>query len=244
LNAIRYAAFCDDVFRAEALGIAVNQLALAGDQAVAANQGEQFEQQLSQAAVENPTLEIYTTLANFYSKGGRVSQAIQAVDGALGTIPESDPTTRQRYQDFRFTLVELQKALEAVESQPNEPELQRIVANLWLQRGQLNFALPAYQRILELKPDDYAARRNVALLLIASDQLSPATQQITLAEQLAPEADKAFWQQLGAVVNDIESGNEEQAVTQLEQLAGSANSQDIALVSALRKLAERLRGAG
>ncbi len=140
--------------------------------------------------------------------------------------------------------MELQKALEAVESKPNEPELQRIVANLWLQRGQLNFALPAYQRILDLKPDDYAAQRNIALLLIASNQLSAAAQQIPLAEQLARDTDKLFWQQLATLVNDIEGGDTEHAAPLLEQLATSADSNDFALVGALRKLAEKLRGAG
>ncbi len=244
LQAIEYAPRCGDVFYAEGLSIAVNELARAGDEAVAVNEGAQFETILSEAAKQNPTLEVYTTLANFYSKAGRVNDAIGAVDGALAAIPQADATTRKRYEDFRFTLVELQKALDAANASPNDVELQRAVAQQWLARGQLNFALPAFQKVVQLKADDYAAQRSIVLLLIATDQLAPATQQLALAQKLAPDSDQVFWQRLNAVIADIQANNLSNATAQLEELAKSANSQDFALVSALRKLAEKLKGAG
>ena len=244
LAAIQAAPRCGDVFYAEGLSIAVNELARAGDEAVTANEGAQFETLVSEAAKQNPTLEVYTTLANFYSKAGRVTDALGAVDGALAAIPEADATTRKRYEDFRFTLVELQKALDAANASPNDVELQRAVAQQWLARGQLNFALPAFQKVIQLQADDYAAQRSIVLLLIATDQLAPATQQLAIAQKLAPESDQVFWQRLNAVITDIQTNNLPNATAQLEELAKSANSQDFALVSALRKLAEKLKGAG
>lgn len=244
LQAVEYAPRCGDVFFQEGLSIAVNQLAQAADQATAAGEQDQFEALVTQAAAASPTLEIYTTLANFYSRAGRVADAITATDGALATIPEADTTTRKRYQDFRFTLVELQNALDAANVSPTDPELQRTVAQQWLNRGQLDFALPAFQKVLQLKPDDYGAQRAATLLLIATDQLSPATAQIQLAQQLAPESDKAFWQQLGTVVTGVQRNDPNEATAILEELAKSANTQDLALVSALRKLADKLNGAG
>lgn len=244
LDAIAHALRCDDIFRPEGLSIAVSELTRAGDEAIAANEQDEFETIITGAATANPTLETYTILANFYSKLGRVPDAIAAIDGALAQIPESDAATSQRYEDFRFTLLELQKALDAANAAPNDPALQSALAQQWLARGQGNFALPAFQRVLALKPDDYAAQRNVALLMIAGDQLPSATQEIARAQQLAPEGDKAFWEQLNAIVTAIQSGDTGQAMGQLEALARDANPQDLALVSALRKLSEKLRGAG
>ncbi len=244
LKAIEYAPRCGETFFGEGLAIAVNELARAGELAFAANEADAFEKIVSEAAQKNPTLEIYTTLANFYSKAGRVAEAITAVDGALALIPARDATTRKRYEDFRFTLVELKNALEAANASPNDLELQRAVAKQWLARGQLDFALSAYQKVIRLNPDDYAAQRDVTLLLIAGDQLSPATQQIVLAQNLAPETDKSFWQRLSGVLNAIQQSDDATAITQLEELAKNANAQDFALVSALRKLAEKLKGAG
>lgn len=244
LEAIRNAPRCGDVFYAEGLSIAVNELARASDESLQANEGAAFEQIVAAAAQANPTLEIYTTLANFYSKAGRIPEAIAAVDHALAQIPATDTATTQRYKDFRFTLVELQSALDAVNASPNNPELQRTLAQQWIVRGQFNFALPVLKRVIELKPDDYSAHRNIALVLIATDQLEEAVQQVKRAEELAPQNEHEFWQRLSSVVQNIQSGNADAAVSQLDELAKAADKNDFALVSALRKLAENLKGAG
>jgi hypothetical protein len=52
------------------------------------------------------------------------------------------------------------------------------------------------------------------------------------------------WQKLGQVLQSIREGDTNRAITLLEELAGSADTGDFALVSALRKLAEKLKGAG
>lgn len=244
LKAIEYAPRCGDVFFSEGLSLAVNQLAIAGDEAVAAHEGDAFETMLTAETKTNPTLELYTTLANFYSKAGRVPEAIAAVDSALTKIGPTDADTRKRYEDFRFTLVELQKALDAAKQSPGDPELARAVAQQWLARGQIDLALPAFQHVVELKPDDYAAQRNVILLQIANDQLDLARPQIAHLQAISPDSDKPFWQGLATILNGIGTGDTTQAVAQLQELAKSASTQDFALVSALRKLADKLKGTG
>lgn len=244
LNAILYAPICGDVFYGEGLGIAVNELARASDEALKANEGAEFETVLNKAAATNPTLEIYTTLANYYSKAGKVEQAIAATDGALAHIAAEDTATQKRYQDFRFTLVELQKALDAARASPNDPEAQRAVAQQWLARGQMNFALPAFRQVLALKPDDYAAHRATALLLIATEQFGETLPELAFLEAHAPQTETELWQKLGAVLSARQSGDTNRAATILQELAKTANTQDFALVSALRKLAESLKGAG
>lgn len=244
LKTIELAPRCGDVFYGEGLAIAVNELARAATQAREAKQADEFEQRLVQAARTTPSLELFTTLANFYSTEGRVADAITATDGALGTIPESDTTTRKRYQDFRFTLVDLQKALDAANAAPNDAELQRALAEQWLARGQFDFALPAFQQVLRIKANDFAAQRNVALLLIATEQFEKAMPELARVQTLAPDSERPFWQRMSVAVNNIQKGNLAEAVPQLEELAKNVDRSDFALVSALRKLAEKLKGAG
>lgn len=244
LKAVQLAPQCGDVFFSEGLGIAVRAMASAGDAAVSAGQAAQFESALQAAASEHPSLEAFTTLANFYSKAGRIPDAIRAVDSALAQIPASDTTTRKRYEDFKFTLQELQSASEAAQAAPQDVEKQRALANQWLARGQFDFALPVFQKVAQLAPNDYAAQRQIALLLLAQNRLDDAAKQIVTAQSLAPAADQPLWQSLGKVITSIRQGNSTQAAAILQELAKQADSKDYALVSALRALAVQLQGAG
>lgn len=244
LEAVRRAPACGDVFINEGLSVAVAALARAGEKASLANQGSEFEQQLEQAVKTLPSLEVYTTLANFYSKAGRIPEAISAIDGALANMPNGDDATRKRYQDFRFTLVQLQQALEAAQAAPDDPEAQRAVANQWLARAQFDFALPAFERVASLKPDDYNARRNVALLLIATNQFTRAVQAAQTLAPIAPSQDRDLWQKLTTAILAVQNNDPAQATALVEELARNADKQDFALVSALRALAARLQGSG
>lgn len=242
LEAVRRSPACGDVFSNEGLSVAVEALARAGDEAVAANESAEFERLLNEAAQTTPSLEVYTTLANFYSKAGRISEAITAVDGALAHIRAQDEATRKRYQDFRFTLVELQKALAAAQAAPNDPEAQRAVADQWLARGQLDFALAAYQKILQLASNDFAAQRNEALLLIAADKLDAGLNALTRVQTLAPDAERPYWQRFSVLVNNVLKGDFAAATPSLEEFAKNVDRNDFALVSALRALATKIQG--
>lgn len=244
LDALRLAPRCGDVFEGEGRSIAAQVLAAAGDQAVEAGNGAQYETLLQEAAQATPSLELYTTLANYYSKAGQIPQAVQAVNDALKYVPENDPQTRKRYEDFKFTLGELQKLTQAVAASPNDSETHRALAKLWLARGQNAFALSEFQQVLRLKPSDYEAQRNVTLLLIAGDHLPEATAALSTALPLAPATDRAFWEQLQSVVNGIQDGQTDRAFAALDQMTRTLDKNDLAAVSALRALAEKLKGAG
>ncbi len=244
LDAIRLAPRCGDVFISEGLAIAVNALARAGEQATRAGEANEFESRLTAASEQVPSLEVFTTLANFYSKAGRIADAIVAIDRALATIPSSDTNTRKRYEDFRFNLVELSKALDAARAAPNDALAQRTLGELWLARGQFEFALPAYQKAADLNPDDYAAQRQLAMLLIIANRLPEAAEQLARAQALAPAGDQSLLQRLAQVVTDVQQAQNEQALASLEALAKEADTKDYALVTALRALAERVGGAG
>lgn len=244
LETIQRAPACGDVFIGEGLGIAVAALARAGDEAIAANERAAFEQMLTDAAKTTPSLEVFTTLANYYSRAGRIPEAIQAIDGALANMQASDEAARKRYQDFRHTLVQMQSALEQAQAAPQDAEAQRAVAEGWLARGQFDLAIPAFEKVLALKPEDYGAQRALALLLITTDKLPQASQRIKHMMMTAPAQDQPLWQKLDAAVSALQNGDSNQAITLIEELAKNANQQDLALVSALRALAEKLQGAG
>lgn len=244
LAAIQRAPQCGDVFISEGLSLAVSALTSAGDEALQANEGTTFEQMLSQELKTQPSLEGYTTLANYYSKAGRIPEAIAAIDGALANMTQTDAATRKRYEDFRYTLVQLQNALAAAQVAPNDPEAQRTVANQWLARGQAEFALPAFQKVVALKPDDYSARRSVALLLVTTQRLPEAATLIKELQPIAPPQDQTLWQKLQLALTAIQNGDTNQATAQVEDLSKTVDKQDLALVSALRALATKLQGAG
>lgn len=244
LTAIQKSPQCGDIFINDGLSIAVDALSQAGDQATGISQGTQFEQQLKDSLQANPTLEVYTTLANYYSKAGKIDDAIGMIDGALQHIPETNSDTLKRYQDFRYSLVQLQQALKSAQSAPNDAEAQRNVAQLWLARGQYDFALTAFQKVLEIKPTDYPAQRNVALLLITMNQLIQARQEISKISPTAPTTDQKLWQTLGAILVEVQGGKNADALVQLNSLGSTASQQDYALLSALRALANKLNAMG
>ena len=242
LEAIQRAPACGDVFTNEGLSVAVNALAVASDEAIAAKQQDEFIALVAEAAKTNPTLETFTTLANFYSKTGHIPEAIQATTNAIALI--QDATTRKRYEDFRFSLENLQKTIADAQAAPNDVGKQRALAALWLARGQTELALASFQHILEIAPDEYNALRTTALLLIATDQIEQAPAIIARAQALAPANEQAFWNNLNTVVQAVLKQDAAAANAPLQQLTANANAQDIALMSALRVLGDKVKGAG
>ncbi len=244
LDALKYAPICGDVFVQEGSAGGLQALTDAGDRAVAAGEGAQFVSLLESEARTNPSVELYTALTNYYSKAGQIAQAIRAADAAVALIPESDPTTRQKYQDFRQMLVSLQQAIEAAKDAPNDPEAHLALAKAWLARSQYDFALAEYQRVLELRPEDYDARRMVTLLLVQGDQITEASRAITPTLTLAPANERPFWERLGAVLESAQKGQNAAALVTLDDLMKSVNPQDNVTLQALRALLAKLKGQG
>jgi tetratricopeptide (TPR) repeat protein len=244
LEALKYAPTCGDVFVQEGRATAMQALFDAGDRANSGGAGEQYVSLLENEARTDPTVELYTALTNYYSTAGQIDKAVQAADGAIGLIPTSDTTTLQKYKNFRTGLASVQQAINAVKATPDDPEAHRKLAKGWLARGQVEFALPEYQQVLRLLPNDYDAHRMVALLLLQRDQLTDASSVITATLTLAPANERPFWQQLGAVLEAAQMGQNGAALASLDALIKSVDPQDNVTLQALRQLSNKLRGSG
>jgi len=216
----------------------------AGERATAAGARDQYESMLTAAASTDPSLELYTALINVYSENGQIDLASQAADKAIALIPDGDTAALQKYRDFRTGLLSLLTEMNAVKANPSDPEAHRALAKAWLARGQANFALPEYQQVVTLLPNDYDAHRMVALLLVQRDQLTDARGAITVTLTLAPEKERPFWQQLGAVLDSAREGQNATAVAALDALLKSVDPQDNVTVQALRELSSKLKGSG
>lgn len=241
LTALKTAPNCGDVFEADGRALGLQGLAAAGDQAVAQGESAAFEQMALSAEQSSPGVELYTVLANFYSKAGRIQESQDAIDSALELIPTSDSDTRKRYEDFRATLVSLQQAIQAANANPNDPAAHRSLANAWLARGQASYALPEFKKVVSLLPNDYDAQRSVTLLLIQQNQLDDAAREISRTLTLAPESDRQTWMQIQTILQLASAGNKADALAQLSGLTKTISSDDTVMQGALRALDSALK---
>lgn len=244
LDALKYAPICGEVFDQEGRGSGLQDLMDAGDKAAAAGASDQFQMMLEKEGAINPSVELYTALANSYSTTGTIQQAVQATEKAIALIPAGDATTRQRYEDFRSGLVALQQAITAAKNSPTDPEAHRTLAKAWLARGQPLFALPEYQQVASLLPNDYESHRMITLLLLQKDDLVAASNAITPTLTLAPQKDRPFWDQLGAVLDAAQRGQKDTALSTLQTLIKSVDPQDNITLQALRELSTKLSESG
>jgi tetratricopeptide (TPR) repeat protein len=244
LEALKYAPSCGDVFVQEGRATAMQTLFDAGDRATSAGAGDRYVSLLEDEARTDPTVELYTALTNYYSTAGQIDRAVKAADGAIALIPTSDPTTLKKYQDFRAGLASLQQSISAAKTAPNDPEAHRTLAKAWLARGQAEFALPEYEKVLNLLPNDYDANRMVALLLVQDAQLADARSAITTTLTLAPANERPFWQQLGVVLEAAQKGQNDSALATLDALIKSVDPKDNVTLQALRQLSTKLKGSG
>lgn len=244
LDALRHAPTCGDVFVQEGRATGMQALVEAGDRATAAGEGAQYALMLEQEARVNPSVELFTALTNYYSTAGEIDRAVAAADGAISLIPESDPTTLQKYSDFRAGLNTLLKSITAAKAAPGDPEVHRTLAKAWLARGQIDFALPEYQRVSSILPGDYDAYRMVVLLLLQRDRIADALSVITKTLTLAPEAQHPFWQQLTSILGAAQSGQNAAALASLDALIKGVDPKDTVTIQALRTLSTKLRGSG
>ena len=144
-----------------------------------------------------------------------------------------------RFQDFYNQLQNLQRLIQAAQKSPNDANAHRSVAALWKARGQPQFALPEYQTIARLAPTDYDAQKNVALLALQLNRLDDAQAAVVAAARLAPENEKAIWQNLQVAINAQKSRQFDQAIRAAQAalaLAGDADKPALqAYVTAVRE---------
>ena len=175
----------------------------------------EFEQ-----AVELAPTDYLVNLAyvNFLSENGQIDAAVPAMRRLLDLLSPQRTQDFQRFQDFYGQLQNLQKQIEAVRKSPNDMNARRALAQTWKARGQPQFALPEYQALARLAPNDYDAQKNVALLSLQTNHLEDAQRALVSAAGLAPENEKAVWQNIQVALN-AQKTNQLDAARQAAQAA-------------------------
>ena len=140
-------------------------------------------------------------LVNFLSENGQIDAAVPAMRHLMDLLSPQRTPDFQRFQDFYGQLQNLQRQIEAVRKSPNDASARRTLAQTWKARGQAQFALPEYQALARLAPNDYDAQKNVALLSLQTDRLDDAQRALVSAAALAPENEKPMWQNIQVALN-------------------------------------------
>ncbi len=224
-----------EAFRALA---AANPTALAPHQALAdlykrSGQTDRARQELEQIAQLAPNDYLaQIALVNFLSENGQVDAAVTAMKHVMDLLSPQRNSDYARYQDFYGQLQNLQKAQQAAQKSPDDLNAQRALASIWKARGQPQFALPQYQTIVRLAPNDYDAQKNVALLSLQTNQVDLAQNALPAAANLAAANEKTFWQNLLAALNAQKAGQVTQAVQAAQAALALATDADKPAVQA------------
>ncbi|MBM3127544.1 MAG: tetratricopeptide repeat protein [Chloroflexi bacterium] len=184
--------------------------------------GNQFElarQELERAVEIAPgDLMARLTLVNFLSETGQIDAAVTAMARLLATLSPQRTPDYQRFQEFYNQLQNLQKQIDAVKNAPNDVAARRALAQTWKARGQPQFALPEYQALARLAPNDYDAQKNAALLSLQTNHPEDAQRALVSAVALAPENEKGMWQNIQVALN-AQKTNQLDAARQAAQAA-------------------------
>jgi tetratricopeptide (TPR) repeat protein len=184
-----------------------------------ANQPELARQELERA-VEIAPGDVMTrlTLVNLLSETGQIDAAVSAMGRLMPLLSSQRTPDYQRFQEFYAQLQNLQKQIDAVRKTPNDVAARRALAHTWKARGQPQFALPEYQALARLAPNDYDAQKNVALLSLQTNRLDDAQHALVNAAALAPENEKPVWQNIQVALN-AQKTNQLDAARQAAQAA-------------------------
>jgi tetratricopeptide (TPR) repeat protein len=165
-------------------------------------------------------------LVNFLSENGQIDAAVAAMSRVVDLAAQAHSADLPRFQDFYAQLQNLQRLIQAAQKSPNDVTAQRNLAAMWKARGQPQFALPEYQTIARLAPNDYDAQKNIALLSLQQNQLDTAQAAVVAAASLAPDNEKAIWQNLQVALNAEKARQFDQAIRAVQAalaLAGDAD---------------------
>lgn len=186
--------------------------------------------ELEQVVQRSPQdLNANLALVNFLSTNGFIDPAVEAMRHVLELVPPNNPDNA-RMQDFNSQLLSLQKAMEAVRKAPNDVAAHRTLAAMWRSRGQPQFALPEYQAIVRLAPTDYDALKGAALMNLILNNLDEAQRGITSAAAIAPDKEKAIWQNLQSALNNQKTQQLDKAVKDAQAAMALAVEADQAII--------------
>jgi tetratricopeptide (TPR) repeat protein len=176
-----------------------------------------------QAAPNDPNAHL--ALVNHLSQTGQIDGAVTAMTRMIELYPPTSPEY-PRLQEFLKQLQNLQRAIQLAKNSPNDVNAQRAVAAIWKARGQPQFAIPAYDAIATLAPNDYDALKNLALLNAQANQFDAAERALARAVALAPENEKVMWQNVQAALNSLKQKQFDTALKSAQAalaLAGDAD---------------------
>ncbi len=178
-----------------------------------ANQLDLARRELEQAVEIAPTdFMVNLALVNFLSESGQIDAAVPAMARLMNLLSPQRTPDYQRFQDFYGQLQNLQKQIDAVRKSPNDANARRALAQTWKARGQPQIALPEYQALARLAPNDYDAQKNVALLSLQTNRLEDAQRALVSAAALAPENEKPLWQNIQVALNAQKANQPDQAL--------------------------------
>jgi Tfp pilus assembly protein PilF len=198
-----------------------------------ANQPDLARRELEQA-VENAPGDFMAnlTLVNFLSESGQIDAATTAMGRLMNLLSPQRTPDYQRFQDFYGQLQNFQKQLDAVRKSPNDISARRAVAQTWKARGQPQFALPEYQALARLAPNDYDAQKNVAFLSLQTNRLDDAQRALVSAAALAPENEKPVWQNIQVALNAQKTNQFDAALKAAQAALALASDADKAALQA------------
>ncbi|HEX7588094.1 MAG TPA: tetratricopeptide repeat protein, partial [Anaerolineae bacterium] len=185
---------------------------------------------------------IALALVNFLSETGRIDDAVPAMRHVVDLATQSHSSDLQPFQDFYAQLQNLQRLIQTAQKSPNDVSAQRTVASMWKARGQPQFALPEYITITRLAPTDYDAQKNVTLLSLQQGRLDDAQTALVAAASLAPENEKAVWQNLQVALNAQKARQFEQALAAAQAALALASDADKAILQAYVSTLQGLSG--
>jgi len=192
-----------------------------------AGQLDRARNALEQAVKNSPNdYLIGLSLVNFLSETGQIDDAVIAMRRVVDLATQAHSPDLQRFQDFYGQLQNLQRLIQTAQKSPNDVTARRNLAALWKARGQPQFALPEYQAITRLAPTDYDAQKNVALIDLQLDRLDDAQAAVVAAARLAPENEKAIWQNLQVAINAQKSQQFNQSISAAQAALALASDAD------------------
>ena len=166
------------------------------------NQLDLAQHELEQAVESAPDdFMVSLALVNFLSENGQIDAAVPAMGRLMNLLSPQRTPDYQRFQDFYGQLQNFQKQIDAVRKSPNDIAARRALAQTWKARGQPQFALPEYQALARLAPNDYDAQKNVAFLSLQTNHPDDAQRALVSAAALAPENEKPVWQNIQVALN-------------------------------------------
>ena len=159
----------------------------------------------------------HLAFANFNSQSGLIDAAVVSMRHVLDVYPDTRSEIYSRFQEFYSQLQTVQRAIQAAQKSPNDVAAHRTLAAMWRARGQPQFALPEYETVVRLAPNDYDALKNLALLNLQMGNWDAAGRALKTASALAPEIERAVWR-------NLQSALEYQNARQMDRALASAES--------------------